>query len=322
VTTPKFDLDTLTLAHGSHPDRADGLCVMEAVAWFAGQPHTDRPACVSPILTGYAMNLNDQWNDQARQQLKPFIPRLPGTAGDGADERRGYLALDWLVRTFTPAWLDLAGLADDATALQELDPVLSLEAAQAAGPVVRACLGHAAAAGDAAGAAARAAAWAAAGDAAWAAAGAVAGAAAWAVARAAARAAAWAAAGAAAGAAARDAARDAARAAARDAARAAARDAAWDAARDAARAAAGDAAWDAAGAAAGAAAWAAAGDAAWDAAGAAARAAARAAAWAAARAAAWDAAGAKLAPTVTILQASALDLLDRMIDAGQGALEA
>jgi hypothetical protein len=81
--------------------------------------------------------------------------------------------------------------------------------------------------------------------------------------------------------------------------------AAWDAARDAARAAAGAAARDAAWAAAEAAAGAAARDAAW----AAARDAARAVAAAAAR----DAAGAALADTVAVLQASAIDLLDRML---------
>ena len=81
---------------------------------------------------------------------------------------------------------------------------------------------------------------------------------------------------------------DAAWDAARAAARAAARDAAWDAARAAARAAARDAAW--------AAAWDAAGDAAW--------------------AAARDAAKKRLDPTVTELQVSALDLLERMIAVG------
>jgi hypothetical protein len=93
------------------------------------------------------------------------------------------------------------------------------------------------------------------------------------------------------------------------AAGAAARDAAWDAAWDAAGAAARDAARDAA--------WDAAGAAARDAARAAARDAARDAAWDAARAAAWAAAwGAArdaLAPTVRELQASAFDLLDRML---------
>jgi hypothetical protein len=66
-------------------------------------------------------------------------------------------------------------------------------------------------------------------------------------------------------------------------------------------------------AAAGAAAWAAAWDAAWDAAGDA----AWAAAWDAARAAAGDAAEKYLAPTVTLLQESAFDLLDRMIAVGR-----
>jgi hypothetical protein len=75
---------------------------------------------------------------------------------------------------------------------------------------------------------------------------------------------------------------------------AAARDAAWAAAGDAARAAAWDAARDAA--------W----DAAWDAAG--------AAAWAAAWAAAGDAARAAARPTVVSLQASALQLVERMVE--------
>jgi hypothetical protein len=103
--------------------------------------------------------------------------------------------------------------------------------------------------------------------------------------------------------------------AARAAARAAAGGAAWTAARAAARAAARDAAWTAAGDAAWTAAGAAARAAAWTAARAAARAAARDAAWDAVRAAAWTAAGDALEPTVKILQASAHDLLVRMIEA-------
>ena len=104
-----------------------------------------------------------------------------------------------------------------------------------------------------------------------------------------------------------DAAGAAAWAAAWDAGGAAAGDAAWAAAWDAA----GDAAWDAARAAA----WDAAGAAAWDAAGDAARAAAWDAAGDAARAAAWDAAWDVLASTRIGLQQSALELVNRMIDA-------
>ena len=217
IDTAQFLAD-LRLKNGGHsPMGDDGMCVMEATAYIAGEPWSDHPTCVSRVLTDYCINLNDRWDDVARQRLVPFIPRLIGTRDDGLDETRGYLALDWLIRTFTPAWLDLAGLTAEAAELRALRRIADLAAAQAAGPVVKQAQTKAAAAGaaagDAAGDAARAAAGDAAGDAAWAAAGAAAG----------------------------DAAGDAARAAAG----AAAGDAAWAAAWDAARAVARDAARDA-----------------------------------------------------------------------------
>lgn len=137
MTSQDLDLGTLHLDHGSHRRRVDGVCFNEAVAWFAGKDHTDRSPCMSPVLAAFSMNLNDSWDDEQRQKLIPFIPRCPGTAGDGHDLTRSYLALDWLIRTNLVAWLDLAGLAGEATALQELEPILNMEAAEAAGPVVR-----------------------------------------------------------------------------------------------------------------------------------------------------------------------------------------
>ena len=206
------------LQQGKHdPDR--GYCLLEAVAYVAGEPWSDRPACVSPVLAAFGRNWNDGMQSNAkRASLIPYIPLLIGTAGDAAaDEARGWMALDWLIREHTVAWLALAGgdCAVHAARLAAL-PVVDKATVRAVAPAL-----------DAARAAARAAAW----DAAMAARAAAAGAAA-------ARAAA-------AGAAAARAA--AARAAARDAAMAA-RAAAWDAAMAAGDAAmaAGDAAGDAA----------------------------------------------------------------------------
>ena len=252
----------LALAKGSHArpmgDPVDGaLCVMEAVAYVAGEPWSDTPACACPVLGAFMRRWNDDLPtdaDRARL-LGPLIPRLVGSKSTPAvEERRAYLALDWMIRTYTPTMLDpVLSLASHAIALRALPEIIDLTTAHAVSDTLKA-----------AGAAAWDAAWAAAGGAAWDAAG--------------------------------DAARDAAGAAAWDAARAAARAAAWAAAWDAARAAA----------------WAAAGGAAWDAA----RDAAGAAAGAAARAAAWDAARDALAPTVAKLQASALDLVERMLAVG------
>jgi hypothetical protein len=235
-------LEPLKLGRGSHDPPSNGLvnaCVMEAVAYVAGEPFSDHPECASPVITSFLVYWNDSMNDVDRQMLKPYIVRVVGTrTGKRHEEQRAWMLTDWLARECAPAWLRLAGLAGQAELLESLAPLTSAASASKAQLVLDAARKDSAAAA----ASARDAAWDAARDAAWDAAWDAAGAAAWA----AARAAAW----------------DAARAAAWDAARAAARDAAWDAAWDAARDAAWDAAWDAARAAAraaaGAAAWAAA----------------------------------------------------------------
>lgn len=159
-------LDTIKLDEGSHNSFEEGHCAMEVVSWLAGQGFTDAPGCASRVLTKYTINLNDTWKEADRQRLVPLLPRMVGTAGDGKDEARAYLALDWIIRTYTPAFLDLANLTAEAQSLRDLRRIVDLASAEAAGPVVRKGMKKAAAARDAAGAAA----WAAARDAAWAAA--------------------------------------------------------------------------------------------------------------------------------------------------------
>jgi hypothetical protein len=159
---------------GAHDPASGERCAMEWVSWIAGEDHSDSPACVSPILAGFCRSLNDVLPDDTRQRMRPYLARCIGTAGDGLDEQRGYLCLDWIVRTYTPAWLALAGLGADAERLRSLAPITDLASARLASPVVREAREKAAAARDATAAAARdateAAAWDAAWDAAWAAA--------------------------------------------------------------------------------------------------------------------------------------------------------
>jgi hypothetical protein len=217
-----MDLSTVSFGVGQHPrtDAPTGdrdLCIMEAVAYMAGEPWSDSPACASPVVSAFLRSWNDALSDADRDRLLPaavWVPRLVGSRGDPeTEERRAYLALDWLIRVHTPAWLDLVSAsAPHAAALRALPEIVDLTTAWQAGDMVRAAQAAArAAAWDAAVDAAQAAAWDAAWDAARAAAVDAAQAAAWAAARAAARAAAVDAAWAAAGDAARDAAGDALR---------------------------------------------------------------------------------------------------------------
>ncbi len=180
-------LKSLSLKVGSHAANST-FCVMEAVAYVAGESWSDHPECACPVISAFLRSWNDSLrSDQDRDRLlKPLIPKLVGTRNSTLEERRSLMAADWLVRVHTPAWLRLAGLTSQAESLEQLPQILSmaqipsirgpLEAvrkdAYAAWAAARAAARDAAR--DAVGDAAWAAAWAAAGDAAWDAAGAAA----------------------------------------------------------------------------------------------------------------------------------------------------
>ena len=222
-----------TLKSGSHEPNDDAkFCVMEAVAYVAGEPWSDHPACTCPVITAFMVSWNDGLpnDDERARLLLPLIPALVGTRGTTALEtRRANMAADWYIRIQTPAWLRLAGLTTQAEALEAFPEITDFAKASALKPTLDAIRKDVDAAGFAAGSAARSAAWFAAGFAAGSAA------------RFAARSAAGFAARSAAESTARSAAGFAARSAAESAARSAAGSAAGSAARDAARDAAGGA---------------------------------------------------------------------------------
>jgi hypothetical protein len=129
-----LDLDALILTQHPHGRRVDGTSLLEAVAWWAGEPHSDAPACVSPLLATLGRGWAAALDDEPRQRLKPLVPKLAGTAGDGGDVRRSLELADFLVRACTPAFLRAAGLLLEAERLERLDAVTGWAAAVAAGP--------------------------------------------------------------------------------------------------------------------------------------------------------------------------------------------
>jgi hypothetical protein len=100
------------------------MCAMEAVAYYAGEPHTDHPKCVCPVLGAFLRALNDMLDDRERQRLLAYIPRVVGTARDGYGQRRGWMCVDWLVREATPAFCDCAGFDDTARLLRNVPQIV------------------------------------------------------------------------------------------------------------------------------------------------------------------------------------------------------
>lgn len=97
----------LHLHEGGHADRSNGLCAMEVVAWLAGEPHSDAPVCASAPIAAFMRSWNDTLRDEDRDRLlKPLLPRLLHTRSTPeVEDRRAWLAFDWLVREFAPEWL-------------------------------------------------------------------------------------------------------------------------------------------------------------------------------------------------------------------------
>jgi hypothetical protein len=112
---------TIYLEKGRHAFPQEGMCLMEAVAFIAGEDFTDRPECVSPVLAEFGRILNDFLSDDARQQLIPLIPKLVGTVNHEQDQQDGLRCAHWLAAHWSPTWLDLVPeLESHATALRAI----------------------------------------------------------------------------------------------------------------------------------------------------------------------------------------------------------
>jgi hypothetical protein len=79
---------TVRLSRGRHPSPAHGACVMELASMLAGEPFTDHPRSVSPVIASYLRSLNDIAGDPRRQLLYPYAAAAVGTRDDGLEAAR------------------------------------------------------------------------------------------------------------------------------------------------------------------------------------------------------------------------------------------
>ena len=70
------------LSRGRHDSPADGACLMEYVSVLAGEPFSDHPRCVDPLLARLAWAVNDWSNESVRSMLVLLAPRMIGTRND------------------------------------------------------------------------------------------------------------------------------------------------------------------------------------------------------------------------------------------------
>ena len=87
---------TVRLSRGKHSSPAQGVCVMELASMLAGEPFSDHPRSVSPVIAGFLRTYNDGVDERRRQDLYRFAADAVGTrAPEPVEAERARIALDW-----------------------------------------------------------------------------------------------------------------------------------------------------------------------------------------------------------------------------------
>jgi hypothetical protein len=82
-----FNHQTIRLSKGKHAAPSEGACVMELASMLAGEPFSDRPTSVCPVIAGFLRAYNDRIDDERRQDLYRYAAEVVGTRASGEIER-------------------------------------------------------------------------------------------------------------------------------------------------------------------------------------------------------------------------------------------
>jgi hypothetical protein len=70
---------TIKLSKGRHNSPEEGACVMELASMLAGEPFSDHPASVCPVIGSCLRAYNDWIDDDRRQDLYQYASEVVGT---------------------------------------------------------------------------------------------------------------------------------------------------------------------------------------------------------------------------------------------------
>src|SRR3954454_24951375 len=99
---------TIRLIRGRHSSPERGACVMEVASMLAGEPFSDEPRCVCPVIAEFLRTYNDEVDDARGQDLFAAAALVVNTRQDHAAERaRTNICRDWWLRASPPRRLQL-----------------------------------------------------------------------------------------------------------------------------------------------------------------------------------------------------------------------
>ena len=87
---------TIKLSKGKHASPEDGACVMELASMLAGEPFTDHPASVCPVIGSFLRSYNDSVDERRRQSLYEYASKVVGSrGGQRVQEARAERLAEW-----------------------------------------------------------------------------------------------------------------------------------------------------------------------------------------------------------------------------------
>jgi hypothetical protein len=98
---------TIKLSKGKHTSPEDGACVMELASMLAGEPFTDHPASVCPVIGSFLRSYNDAIDDRRRQSLYEYASLAVGSRrSQRVQEARAARLSDWAeeMHRSRPTW--------------------------------------------------------------------------------------------------------------------------------------------------------------------------------------------------------------------------
>jgi hypothetical protein len=72
---------TISLSRGKHTSPEKGACVMELASMLAGEPFSDHPRSVCPVVAALLRRYNDVLDDRRRQDLYEYAAKVVGSRG-------------------------------------------------------------------------------------------------------------------------------------------------------------------------------------------------------------------------------------------------
>jgi hypothetical protein len=85
MSTPSHQ--TVRLSKGKHSSPENGACVMELASMLAGEPFTDHPQSVCPVIGSFLRAYNDSVDNEKRQDLYAYAAMVVGTRASAQVQR-------------------------------------------------------------------------------------------------------------------------------------------------------------------------------------------------------------------------------------------